>query len=150
KALRERGFRGPIFQTHGVALDEFIKLGGRDVEDTIFAGEAFTIASDLPETSPFKKPTTDFITKYKDANGANQPIFGAHLFDYMVLLDRAVPNALKAGKPGTAAFRSAIRDEIEKTKDLYLNNGVTTMSPTDHSGYDDRSAFMIQVEDGAF
>jgi branched-chain amino acid transport system substrate-binding protein len=150
KALREHGYRGPIFQTHGAALAEFIKLGGKDVEDTIFAGEAFTIASDLPEQSPFKKPTTEFIEKYRAANGVNPPIFGAHLFDYLILLQHAVASALKAGNPGTPAFRSAIRDELEKTKDVYLNNGVTTMSPTDHNGYDARSAFIIQVKDGAF
>ncbi|MFX7090627.1 branched-chain amino acid ABC transporter substrate-binding protein, partial [Acinetobacter baumannii] len=32
KALRQRGYKGPIYQTHGVATDEFIKLGGADVD----------------------------------------------------------------------------------------------------------------------
>jgi branched-chain amino acid transport system substrate-binding protein len=150
KALRERGYKGPIYQTHGVALEEFIRLGGKDVEGTVFAGEAFTIAEDLPESSPFKKTGTDFIRKYREVNGASPAIFGAHLYDYMVLLDRAVPNAIKAGKPGTPEFRAAIRDEVEKTKDAYLNNGLSNMTATDHSGYDERSAFLIKIQDGRF
>jgi len=150
KALRERGYKGPIYHTHGVALDEFIKLGGKDVEGSIFAGEAFTIVDDLPEGSPFKGVPTEFIKKYKDVHGVSPAIFGAHLYDYMIMLERSVPNALKAGKPGTPEFRAAIRDEIEKTKNAYLNNGIVNMTPADHSGHDERSAFLIKVEDGRF
>jgi branched-chain amino acid transport system substrate-binding protein len=151
KALRERGYKGPAYHTHGVAIDEFLKLGGKDVEGVMFAGEAFTIAEDLPEDSPFKKTGVDYIRKYKEANGGAAPsILGAHLYDYMVLLERAVPNALKAGKPGTAEFRSAIRDEVERTSNVYVNNGLVNMTPTDHSGHDERSAFLIKVQDGRF
>src|SRR5487761_1953876 len=57
KALRERGYKGPIFQTHGVATEEFIKLGGKDVDGAIFTGEAFTVVNDLPADSPFRKAT---------------------------------------------------------------------------------------------
>src|SRR5690606_33074721 len=65
KALRERGYKGPIFQTHGVATEEFIKLGGKDVEGAVFAGEAFTIADDLPASSPFRKPTQEYLKAYE-------------------------------------------------------------------------------------
>ena len=49
---------------------------------------------------------------------------------------------------GKAAVR--IRDELERGKDVYLNNGLSNMSPTDHNGYDERSAFLIKVEGGRF
>jgi len=150
KGLRERGFTGAIYQTHGIATVEFIKLGGKDVEGAVFAGEAFTVAHDLPEDSPFKKPTTAYIKAYEAANGQPPAIFGAHVIDSVALLERAIPEALKAGKPGSAEFRAAIRDHIEKTKDLYLNNGLSNISPTDHGGYDERSAFIIKIEGGAF
>ena len=39
---------------------------------------------------------------------------------------------------------------LERGKDVYLNNGLSTMSPTDHNGYDERSAFLIKVEGGKF
>jgi branched-chain amino acid transport system substrate-binding protein len=150
KALRERGYKGPIFQTHGVATEEFIKLGGKDVDGAIFTGEAFTIVNDLPADSPFRKPTNAFIDAYKAANGNIPSIFGAHLWDSMSHVERAIPAALKVAKPGTPEFRAALRDEIEKTKDFALNNGLSNMTPDNHNGYDERSAFVIEVKDGAF
>ena len=150
KGLRERGYTGPIYQTHGIATVEFIKLGGKDVEGAVFAGEAFTVANDLAENDPFKRPTTAYIKAYEAAHGQAPAIFGAHVFDSVALLERAIPAALKVAKPGTPEFRAAIRDEIEKTKDLYMNNGLVNMSPTDHSGYDERSAFLIKIEGGQF
>jgi branched-chain amino acid transport system substrate-binding protein len=150
KALRERGYKGPIFQTHGVATEEFIKLGGKDVDGAIFTGEAFTVVNDLPADSPFRKPTTAFIDAYKAANGNIPSIFGAHLWDSMSHVERAIPAALKVAKPGTAEFRAALRDEIEKTKDFALNNGLSNMTPDNHNGYDERSAFVIEVKEGAF
>src|SRR5690606_13652798 len=151
KALRERGYKGPVFQTHGIATEQFIKLGGKDVEGAVFAGESFTIAHDLPQDSPFRKPTEEYIKAYRAAHGGESPnLFGAHLWDMIVLLGRAAPNALKAGKPGSAEFRSALRDELERGKVVYLNNGLSNMTASDHNGYDKRSAFLIKVEGGAF
>lgn len=150
KALRERGFKGTIFQTHGIATPDFIKLGGKDVEGTIFAGEAFTIVDDLVDNDPFKKTPSAYINAYKAAHGAPPTIFGAHTFDAVALIEPAVEAALKAAKPGTPEFRVAVRDEIEKTKNRYLNNGLANMTPEDHSGYDERSAFIIKIEGGTF
>lgn len=150
KALRERGYKGPIFQTHGVSTEQFIKLGGKDVEGTIYAGEVFTIANDLPKSSPFRKAPEQFTKAYEAVYGEAPNIFGAHLWDAIVLLEHAVPGALKHAKPGTAKFRSALRDQLERTKDVYLNNGLSNMSSTNHNGYDERTPFLIKVEGGAF
>lgn len=150
EALREKGYAGKIFQTHGVATEEFIKLGGSNVEGTVFSGEAFTVADDLPQDNPFRLVRDEFVTSYEKANGQKPNIFGAHLWDAIALFKRAVPNALKVAKPGTPEFRMALRDELERGKDVYLNNGLSTMSPTDHNGYDERSAFLIKVEGGKF
>ncbi|HUX24955.1 MAG TPA: ABC transporter substrate-binding protein [Burkholderiales bacterium] len=150
KALRERGYKGPIFQTHGVSTEQFIKLGGKAVEGTIYSGEVFTVANDLPPSSPFRKAPEEFTKAYEAVYGEAPNIFGAHLWDTMVLLKHAIPGALKHGKPGTAAFRSALRDQLERGKDIYLNNGLSSMTPTDHNGYDERTPFLIKVEGGAF
>jgi branched-chain amino acid transport system substrate-binding protein len=150
KALRERGYKGPIFQTHGVATEEFIKLGGKEVEGAVFTGEAFTIADDLPASSPFRKPVQEYVKAYEAVHAQKPNIFGAHLWDTMELVANAAPQALKHGKPGTAEFRSALRDALEGTRNVYLNNGLSNMSPTDHNGYDERSAFLIRVDGGKF
>jgi branched-chain amino acid transport system substrate-binding protein len=68
----------------------------------------------------------------------------------MLLLKSAIPEALKAGSPGTEAFRVALRDALEKTHELIGVSGVYTMSPTDHNGQDARSAMLVEVQDGAW
>ncbi|MBR1122695.1 ABC transporter substrate-binding protein [Bradyrhizobium lablabi] len=150
EALRDRGYTGKIFQTHGIASEEFIKLGGAKVEGAVFTGEAFTIAEDLPSDNPFRRVREEFVSSYEKVNGSKPNIFAAHLWDAVALLKKAAPNALKAAKPGTPEFRIALRDEIERGKDVHLNNGLSTMSPTDHNGYDERSTFLIKVEGGKF
>ncbi|MDI4236624.1 ABC transporter substrate-binding protein [Bradyrhizobium sp. Arg237L] len=150
QALRERGYAGKIFQTHGVATEEFIKLGGANVEGAVFTGEAFTIAEDLPANDPFRLVREELVSAYEKANGQKPNIFAAHLWDAVALFKRAAANALKTAKPGTPEFRAALRDELERGKDVYLNNGLSTMSPTDHNGYDERSAFLIKVDGGKF
>ena len=149
EALRERGYAGKIFQTHGVATEEFIKLGGAQVEGAVFSGEAFTIAEDLPPND-LLRVCDEFASSYEKVNGQKPNIFAAHLWDAIALLKRAAPNALKAAKPGTPEFRLALRDELERGKDVYLNNGLSTMSPTDHNGYNERSAFLIKVDGERF
>jgi branched-chain amino acid transport system substrate-binding protein len=150
EALRDRGYTGKIFQTHGIASEEFIKLGGAKVEGAVFTGEAFTIAEDLPSDNPFRRVREEFVSSYEKVNGGKPNIFAAHLWDAVALLKRAAPSALKAAKPGTPEFRVALRDELERGKDVHLNNGLSTMSPTDHNGYDERSTFLIKVEGGKF
>ena len=150
QALRERGYAGKIFQTHGVATEEFIKLGGNNVEGAVFTGEAFTIAKDLPPNDPLRAATDEFVSAYEAANGQKPNIFAAHLWDAVALLKKAAPNALKTARPGTPEFRAALRDELERGRDTYLNNGLSNMSPSDHNGYDERSAFLIKVEAGKF
>lgn len=90
------------------------------------------------------------MSSYEKVNGQKPNIFGAHLWDAVTLFKRAAASALKTAKPGTPEFRAALRDELERGKDVYLNNGLSTMSPTDHNGYDERSAFLIKVEGGKF
>ncbi len=150
RSLRERGYTKPIYQTHGVATDEFIRLGGKEVEGAIFAGEAYTVSDDLAADDPFRKVTQAFIEAYRTNVGQPPVIFGAHVFDSMQLVERTLPAALKAGRPGTAEFRAALRDGIEGLREVHLNNGLASMSPTDHNGYDHRSAFIIKVEGGKF
>jgi branched-chain amino acid transport system substrate-binding protein len=151
KALRERGYTGPIYQTHGIVSDAFLKLGGKDVEGAVFAGEAFTVVNDLPADSAFRKVPAEYTAAFKAANGGTAPdMFGAHLWDSVALVAKAVPGALAKAKPGTPEFRAALRDEIEKGKDIYINNGLSTMSAADHNGYDERTAIPIKIENNQF
>jgi len=151
RTLVERGYKGRIYQTHGIGTLEFLKIGGKDVEGTFFPTGPAVVAKQLPETNPVKKVAMDFTRRYEAAYGANTMTqFAADAWGAYMLIANAVPHALKAGKPGTAEFRSALRDGLENTKELTVPQGVINMSPTDHVGLDQRSRVMGRIVNNRF
>ncbi len=148
--LVDRGYTGPIYQTHGAALPAFIKLGGKKVEGTIMAASLMLVLPEVPDSNPSKKIATQYIDAYKKLYGEAPATFGANVYDAGLLLANAVPKAEKAGKPGTKEFRAALRDALEQTKELVGTQGVYNMTPQDHSGFDERGRELITVKDGQF
>jgi branched-chain amino acid transport system substrate-binding protein len=149
KTLRERGFTGVIYQTHGIANNDFLRVGGKDVEGTILPAGPMLVAAQLPDSNPIKKVALDYVTRYEAANGPSSvATFGAHAFDAMLLVQAAIPAALAKGEPGTPAFRAGLRDGIEGLHDVVLNHGIATMSPTDHNGFDTRARVMVTIKNG--
>ena len=146
-ALKEKGYKGAMYQTHGVANNDFLRVGGKDVEGTWLPAGPVLVAAQLPDSNPLKKSALEYITKYEAAYGAGSvSTFGAHAWDAGLLLTNAVPIALKKAKPGTKEFRAALRDALETTKELHGAHGVFNMSATDHLGFDKRAAVMVKIE----
>ena len=151
KALHERGYAGQYYQTHGVANNDFLRVGGKDVEGTVLPAGPILIASQLADSNPIKAVAGDYVRRYEAAQGPGTvSTFGGHAFDAALMLEAAIPIALKTAKPGTAAFRAALRDALEGAHNLVLSHGVSTMSATDHNGFDDRARVMITIKDGAW
>jgi branched-chain amino acid transport system substrate-binding protein len=151
RTLRERGFAGVIYQTHGVANADFLRVGGKDVEGTILPSGPILVAAQLPDSNPIKPVALDYIAKYDAAHGAGSVNnFGAHAYDALLLVKAAIPAALTKGKPGTPAFREGLRDGLEGLKEVVLDHGIATMSPTDHNGFDTRARVMVTVKNGAW
>jgi branched-chain amino acid transport system substrate-binding protein len=149
KALRERGYKGVIYQTHGAANVDFLRVGGKDVDGTIMPAGPILIAGQLPDSNPLKKVGMQYTAEYEAANGAGSiTTFGAHIYDAGILLANAIPVALKSAKPGTPEFRVALRDALEGLKDVNGTHGVFTMSPTDHVGLDARARMMVTIDNG--
>ncbi|MBI3140817.1 MAG: ABC transporter substrate-binding protein [Rhodocyclales bacterium] len=147
--LLERGYKGKFYQTHGIANRDFLRVGGKNVEGTIFPVGPMLLAEQLPDSHPSKKPSLDYVKLYEGAHGpSSRSTFGAHAYDAYLLLTRAVPEALKKARPGTAEFRLALRDALESVKELPAAHGVFTMSAKDHNGFDGRAAVMARVEGG--
>lgn len=147
--LIERGFTGAIYQTHGVANNDFLRVGGKALEGTFVPAGPVLVAEQLPDDHPAKKPAMDFIEKYEALPGAGaRSTFAAYLWDAQLILDVAIKKASQSAKPGTAEFRSALRDAIEQTKDVAASNGVFNMSPSDHLGLDERSRVLTRIVDG--
>ena len=148
--LYDQGYRGKFYQTHGAALPDFLKLGGKKVEGTVLAASLMLVLDEAPDSNPSKKVALDYVAAYEKLNGSKPATFGANVYDAGLLLERAIPEALKAGAPGTPAFRAGLRDALEKVKELPGAQGVYNMTPTDHSGFDERGLEMITVKDGTW
>lgn len=149
--LVERGYKGRIYQTHGAPSPVFLKLGGKNVEGGIFVAGPLLVWDQLPDTAPTKKVAGDYAKRYEEKYGAGSlASFGGHLWDAWLLLERAIPVALKKAAPGTEKFREALRDALEASKDVVGVHGVYNMSPTDHFGHDERSRVLLRVENNSF
>jgi branched-chain amino acid transport system substrate-binding protein len=149
KALRERGYKGRIYFTDGVINDDFLRVGGKDLEGAFLPAGPFVVATQLPDSNPIKKASLELIklhdSKYPPGS-ANS--FSAHAWNTYLMLQYAVPVALKKAQPGTKEFRRALRDAIEGTRELVTTHGVMNMSKTDHMGFDQRARVMVKIENG--
>jgi len=148
-ALVERGFKKQIYHNHGTVNREFIKVGGKSVEGAIAVTGALIVPEDLPADNPVKKVALDFTTRYEQTFGpGTRNAFAGYSYDAFLLLDAAVPVAIKKAKPGTQEFRQALHDALENVKNVIGTHGVYNMTPTDHTGLDQRARVLVQVVNG--
>lgn len=151
KTLKERGYNGKIYQTHGVANPDFLRVGGKDVEGTLLPAGPVLVASQLPASHPVRASALAYIEKYEAAHGKGSfSTFGAHAWDAGLLFSTAATEALKKAKPGTPEFRAALRDALEGVKNVAGAHGVFNMSAQDHLGLDQRARVMVKIENGAW
>jgi branched-chain amino acid transport system substrate-binding protein len=152
KGLVERGYpQSKIFQTHGAASLDLIRVGGKDVEGSFVASGPATVADLLPDSNPSKVVGMKYLTEYDKAYGvksANQ--FGAHAFDAYLVLQRIVPEALKKGKPGTQEFRTALKTALETTGRMPVSQGVLNYTATDHFGFTPDTGILLTIANGAW
>jgi branched-chain amino acid transport system substrate-binding protein len=151
KTLKERGYAGKFYQTHGVANADFLRVGGKDVEGTFLPSGPVLVADQLPASNPVKKSALAYVAAYEAVHGKGSvSTFGGHAWDAGLLMAAAVPTALKAAQPGTPAFRSALRDALEQVKELPAAHGIFNMSANDHLGLDQRARVMVKIEGGTW
>jgi branched-chain amino acid transport system substrate-binding protein len=147
-ALRERGFKGTIYHTHGAVSKVFIKLAGQAAEGTILPSGPLVVAEQLPP-SPQTTAALEHFKAYEAKYGAGSITqFSGHAYDVGQILKRVVPVALKSAKPGTQEFRDALLKAIESEKEIAASHGVYNFTPTDHAGLDERGRVLLTVKDG--
>jgi len=148
KELVARHYKGRIYQTHGVANPDFLRVCGADCNGTYLPIGPMLVYEQLPESNPVKKVAAQYITQYEAKYGKDsRTTFGGHAYDTFMLLSYAIPEALKKAKPGTKEFRAALRDALEHA-DVVGTHGVFVMTPQNHNGLDKRARVMIRIEDG--
>lgn len=148
--LFDQGYKGRIYQTHAVATDDFIRLGKEKVEGTVLAAGSMLVIDDIAEGDAIRAVALGYMNAYEKQFATRPATFGANVYDAGLLLQRAIPVALKSGKPGTEAFRSALRDALEQEKDVVGCQGVFNMSASNHNGMDERARVLVVVKNGKF
>ncbi|MBR1234892.1 ABC transporter substrate-binding protein [Bradyrhizobium sp. AUGA SZCCT0182] len=150
-ALRERGYKGLIYQTHGAASMDFIRIAGAAAEGVIMSSGPVMSPETQPDSALTKKPGLALNTAYEAKYGANsRSQFAGHSYDAFEVLKRVIPPALKAGKPGTPEFREGIRQALLTERDIAASQGVYNFTEKDRYGLDDRSRIILTVNNGKY
>ncbi len=151
KAVMERGYKGKVYQTHAAATQDLMRTAGKDANGTFVVSGPATVAEQLPDSHPSKAMAVAFVQSYEKAYGpGSRNQFAGHGADALVLIEKAVPIALKKAKPGTPEFRSALRDAFETMGRTVVAHGVLNWTPTDHWGYTPETGVILKVVDGKF
>lgn len=146
KELAARGYKGKIYQTHGVGNPDFLRVVGKDGNGTLLPVGPMLVFEQLPDSNAVKKTAADYVTRY-EAKFGTRTTFGGHLWDAYLLLAQAIPEAQKTAKAGTPQFRAALRDALEKANVTGVH-GVFVVTPNDHNGLDNRARVIVRIEDG--
>ena len=145
--LVERGYKGSVYFNHGVANNDFLRVGGKDIEGMFVPTSPVVVAAALPADHPAKAAALDYVRRYEAAQGPGTvSAFGSYTWDAWLELNQAIPIALKQGQPGSREFRVALRNALEGIRDLHVSNGVVSMSKNDHLGLDQRARVVVKVE----
>ena len=149
--LRDRGYKGLIYQTHGAASMDFIRIAGPAAEGVLMASGPVMAPEDQPDTALTKKPGLTLNKAYEAKYGANsRSQFAAHSYDAFLVLERIVPVALKKGKPGTPEFREALRQALMTEREIAASQGVYNFTEKDRYGVDDRARILLTVKNGKY
>lgn len=149
KAVMERGFKGKIYQTHAAATRDLMRVGGKDIEGSYVVSGPVIAPEQLPDSHPSKKLAVDFVQKYEKVYGpGSRNQFAGHAYDAVIVMEKAIPMALKKAKPGTKEFRAALRDAIETMGRTIFAHGIMNWTKEDHWGYTNETGVIVKVVNG--
>ena len=131
----------PVYESHGVCSEEFIKLARDAAEGTRLPCAALVVAQALPDSDPQKPVVTGYAKAFQERWKQDVSTFGGHAYDgLMVYLD--------AVKRAGSTDKAKVRDAIESTKGLMGTGGEFNMSATDHMGLDLSAFRMLEIKGG--
>ena len=146
-ALAERGYKGQLYGTHGLINADFVRVGGASIEGLQVPSGPVLVADQLAAGNPIRAVSMNFRAAYQKLNGAPpNDAFSSYTYDSYLLLGDAAKRT--KGEPGTAAYRTALRDAIMSTKELVGTHGVYNFKPADRYGSDKRGVVMVKMEKG--
>lgn len=152
--IRDLGITIPVYQSHGVANADFLRLGGAAVEGTLLPAGKLLVAELLPDSDPQKRALLQYLERYEARHGrGSRNTFGGHALDAMLIVRPAIERTLRQGvRPeNVGGFRAVLRDQIERgTKELVGITGIFSFSDRDHLGLDRRAAVMLEVRNNTW
>jgi len=143
KNFKQLAVNLPLYQSHGVASKEFIKLSGDASEGVRLPAAALLIAEQLPDSDPQKKVVVGYKQTYEGKYKQDVSSFGGHAYDGLML-------AVEAMRRAGSTDKAKVRDAIEATKGYIGTGGVVNMSPTDHMGLDLSAFRTLEVKGGVW
>jgi len=141
KNFAQLGIKLPLYQSHGVASDEYMKLAGPAAEGVRLPSPALLIAGKLAASDPQKKVVNDYAKAYGERWKSDVSTFGGYAHDGLML-------AVDAMKRAGSADRAKVRDALERTTNFVATSGVFNMSPTDHMGLSLSAFRMLEIRKG--
>ncbi len=138
---RQVGLTLPLYQSHGVASREYIKLSGAAAEGVRLPAAGLLVADLLADNDPQKPIVVGYTKAYEDKYKSDISAFGGHAYDGLML-------AVNAIKAAGSTDKAKVRDALEATKGYIGTAGVVNMSPTDHMGLDLSAFRMLEVHNG--
>jgi branched-chain amino acid transport system substrate-binding protein len=141
KNFRQLAIGVPLYQSHGVASKEFIKLAGDAAEGVRLPAAALLVAETLPDADPQKKVVVGYSREYTARFKSDVSTFGGHAYDGLML-------AVEAIRRSASTNKEAIRSALESIHGYVGTGGVVNMSAGDHMGLDVSAFRMLEVSKG--
>jgi branched-chain amino acid transport system substrate-binding protein len=141
KNYGQLGITMPLYQSHGVASKEFIKLAGAAAEGVRLPGAALLVAESLPAYDLQRSVAVGYKQEYELRFKSDISTFGGHAYDGLML-------AVEAIKKAGSTDKAKVRDAIEATRGYVGTGGVVNMSASDHLGLDLSAFRMLEVKGG--
>ncbi|TAN79535.1 MAG: ABC transporter substrate-binding protein [Magnetospirillum sp.] len=140
---RQIGMTAPLYQSHGVASKEYIRLAGEAAEGVRLPASGLVVADQLAATDPQKPVVILFGRTYQAKSGSDPSTFAGHAYDALQIVLAAINRAGSTDK-------AKIRDEIEKTSGYVGTGGMVSMTPADHLGLSPRAFHVVEVRNGSW
>jgi len=141
KNYRQIGMTMPLYQSHGVASKEFIKLAGDAAEGVRLPAAALLVSDKLADNDPQKIVVAHYTREYQARFKSDVSTFGGHAYDGLML---AVEAIRKAG----STDKAKVRDALEAIRGYVGTGGIVNLSATDHMGLDLSAFRMLEIRKG--
>jgi branched-chain amino acid transport system substrate-binding protein len=138
---RQLGMTAPLYQSHGVASKEYVKLSGDAAEGVRLPAAALLVADILPDADPQKKVVVAYKSEYETKYKSDVSTFGGHAYDGLML-------AIDAVRRAGSTDKAKVREALEATHGYVGTGGVVNMSAADHLGLDLTAFRMLEVRKG--